>query len=277
MDTGNVNSGRELIADIDACEVGAGQCALWWLGQHSFVARLGQTVCYLDPYLTPSASRRVEPLLAPGEVTNAALVLGTHDHGDHIDRPAWPGIAQASPRAKFIVPELLRERVIAEVGLPPERVVGLDDGRSAEIDGVKVTGVPAAHELLDVDADTGLHPYLGFVLEGNGFTLYHAGDTCLYEGIHDRLRQWKLGAALMPINGRDAKRLASGCIGNMTYQETADLAGAVEPGLTIPTHFEMFAMNSEDPQLFVDYMRVKYPHLQVEIPQHGRRMLISRA
>ena len=78
----------------------------------------------------------------------------------------------------------------------------------------------------------------------------------------------------LPINGRDAKRLAAGCIGNMTYQEAADLAGALQPRLTIPTHFEMFAMNSVDPALFIDYMRVKYPNLKTHLPVHGEEIII---
>ena len=117
---------------------------------------------------------------------------------------------------------------------------------------------------------------MGYILNGNGFRLYHAGDTCLYEGMQARLRAKPLDLALLPINGRDARRLAAGCIGNMTYQEAADLAGAIQPGLTIPTHFEMFAQNSENPQLFVDYMRVKYPHLQTWIPRHGSRLLVGK-
>lgn len=140
-----------------------------------------------------------------------------------------------------------------------------------------MTAVPAAHEFLDEDPATGLHPYLGYIIEGGGFRLYHAGDTCLYEGMQARLRQWPLDLALLPINGRDAKRLAANCIGNMTYQEAADLAGAVRPGLTVPTHFDMFATNSEDPQLFVDYMRVKYPRLATCIPRHGQRNITARS
>jgi L-ascorbate metabolism protein UlaG (beta-lactamase superfamily) len=35
----------------------------------------------------------IAPLVQPGEVTNATVVLGSHDHADHIDREAWPGIA----------------------------------------------------------------------------------------------------------------------------------------------------------------------------------------
>jgi L-ascorbate metabolism protein UlaG (beta-lactamase superfamily) len=83
------------------------------------------------------------------------------------------------------------------------------------------------------------------------------------------LRRWHLGLAFLPINGRDAKRLAAGCLGNMTYQEAADLAGSLRPGVTVPTHFEMFAMNSEDPRLFAEHMRVKYPDLALKIPELG--------
>jgi L-ascorbate metabolism protein UlaG (beta-lactamase superfamily) len=270
-----MNTGKALIEDVDSCEVAPGQCALWWLGQHGFIIKLGRVVCYLDPYLAPEPSRQMPPLLRPEEITNATFVLGSHDHADHIDRGAWPGIAKASPRASFVVPKLLYEKLGREIGLPEKRLVGIDEDDIATQQGVTVTAVPAAHELLDVDAATGLYPYLGYIVEGNGFRLYHAGDTCIYEGMQAKLRRRPLDLALLPINGRDARRLAADCIGNMTYQEAADLAGAIRPGMTIPTHFEMFAINSVDPQLFADYMHVKYPQLATCIPRHGERMIVG--
>jgi len=266
-------TGPKLIRNIDACQLRAGELAFWWLGQHSFVVKIGATVCYLDPFLSPFPGRQVPTLLKPDEISNATVVLGSHDHADHIDRDAWPGIAAASPQAKFMVPALLREKIVREIGLPAERVVGVDAGISAEVGGITVSAVPAAHEFLDTDPATGLHPYLGFVLESAGITVYHAGDCCLYEGMQALLRRWTLDLAFLPINGRDAQRLAAGCIGNMTYQEAADLAGAIRPRLTVPAHFEMFATNSENPQLFVDYMRVKYPALPTLVPRHGERTI----
>jgi L-ascorbate metabolism protein UlaG (beta-lactamase superfamily) len=276
MEGAGMKTRKALIDDVDACEVPAGRCAVWWLGQQGFIVKLGKTTCYFDPYLTGDPSRRVPPLSSAADVTNAVLVLGSHDHADHIDRSAWPGIADASPRAKFVVPMLLRDKIVREIKLPGERVLGIDEGIELNVEGLVVTAIPAAHELLDEEPATGLHPYLGFIVEGNGFRLYHAGDTCIYEGMQTRLRRWKLDLALLPINGRDARRLAANCIGNMTYQEAADLAGAVQPGMTIPTHFDMFAFNSEDPQLFVDYMHVKYPHLETCIPRHGERKVMYR-
>jgi len=269
-----MNTGVSLIEEMNSCVVPEGHAAFWWLGQHSFVVKLGGVVCYIDPFLTDMEARQVRPLLKPGEITNADIVLGSHDHADHIDREAWPVIATASPKAVFVTPALLRERMVREMSLPVDRVLGVDEGITVKIGEITVTGVPAAHELLARDPATGFHACIGFVIGGNGFRLYHAGDTCLYEGMQALLRRWPLDLAFLPINGRDAKRLAANCVGNMTYQEAADLAGAVLPGLTVPAHFEMFAGNCEDPQLFADYMEIKYPFLAFHLPMHGDCVLV---
>ena len=268
---------KALIDDINSTVVPFGQCGFWWLGQHGFILKLDETVLYIDPYLSPSSARNVPPLLEPGDVTNAHGILGTHDHGDHIDRPMWPVMAAASPDAIFVVPKLVRDSVVKELGVGEDRVVGLDDMVSTTIGDVTITALPAAHELLVIDPHTGFHECLGLIIEGNGFCVYHAGDTCIYEGMQARLRKWDIDLAFLPINGRCAKRLKSGCIGNMTYQEAVDLAGAIRPGVTVPTHFEMFDGNTENPEFFIDYMAVKFPHLAAQIPVHGTRSLISKS
>jgi hypothetical protein len=43
--------------------------------------------------------------------------------------------------------------------------------------------------------------------------------------------------------------------------------------LTIPTHYDMFAMNAEDPDLFIDYMKVKYPALKTHKCDYGTGLL----
>jgi L-ascorbate metabolism protein UlaG (beta-lactamase superfamily) len=273
----NVPTEEALLAAMRSAAPAAGQAALWWLGQHSFVLRLGTATVYIDPYLTDNPRRRVRPLLAAAAVTNADLIIGTHDHSDHIDRPAWPILAQASPKAVFVVPELVRTQLIADLGLPAERVRGLDDGGMLELCGLRLHGLPAAHELLEPDPITGGFRFLGVVIEAEGCAIYHAGDSCIYEGMQARLRAFRLAAALLPINGRDAERLARNCIGNMTFQEAADLAGAIRPGLTVCAHFDMFMGNLEDPRKFADYMRVKYPDLAALIPEYGTRIDVPPA
>ena len=272
-----MKTGKTLIADIDACQPAAGQVAFWWLGQHSFVVKGGGHTIYVDAFLSAYPGRLIPPLLRPAEVSNATLISGSHDHSDHIDRGAWPDMAAAAPQARFVVPDLLRERVARELKIPAERFVGINDGQTVDASGVALTGVAAAHEFLDQDPATGRFPYMGFVFEVGGCTVYHPGDCCIYEGLQAKLRRWKFDVMFLPINGRDAERYAKGIIGNMTYQEAADLAGPLQPRLVVPTHYDMFAGNLADPQAFAAYLNVKYPRQAVHISRYGECMLIDHS
>ena len=114
---------------------------------------------------------------------------------------------------------------------------------------------------------------MGYAVSYQGATVYHAGDCCIYEGLETRLRQLgRLDVMLLPINGRSASRLRRGILGNMTYQEAADLAGAVKPGLVIPMHYDAYAGNLENPLLFQDYLHVKYPDVPCAVPRAGERL-----
>ncbi|RKX92618.1 MAG: MBL fold metallo-hydrolase, partial [Spirochaetes bacterium] len=228
-----MKSGKELIKEIKLTDRGDGYLTVWWLGQHSFAVKHKETLLWLDPFLTPLSGRRVPPLLTPDDIPAGSIIFGSHDHADHIDRPAWEHISEIRTDVTFVVPDILRQRLISDLHITPEVLIGLDDLTQKTIDNVSVTGIAAAHELLTPDPATGQHHYLGFVIEIGGMTIYHSGDTCIYEGLETKLKRWPFfDAVFLPINGRDAKRLKSGCIGNMTYQEAADLAGALRPGIT---------------------------------------------
>jgi len=255
--------GEALLADIQTRRVPERAVGIWWLGQASFVVRGAGVTVYLDPYLTPSPRRLVPPPLAPDQVANADLVLCTHDHADHIDPGALPGIAQASPGARILVPGVARDRVVG-LGVPAERVVVPPVDEPVAYGPLSVTAIPAAHEELDYTPEAG-YPYLGYVLQLNGVTLYHSGDCTMYEGLTERLLAHRPDVALLPINGHDWKRLRRQTIGNMTYREAVDLAADVGIDLVIPMHYGMFRGNTEPPGHFVDYVHEFYPEQKVHV------------
>ncbi len=166
-------------------------------------------------------------------------------------------------RAVLITPMQVRDAVVqGTYRCPPSRVIGLDEGLSAIVHDVRMLPMPAYMNYCVIDSATGFHECLGVVIqERKRVSAYTTPEIpACYEGIQQRLRHWKLDLAFLPINGRDAKRLKSGCIGNMTYQEAVDLAGSLQPGVTIPTHFEMFDGNTENPNFYGQfYIEVKYP------------------
>ncbi len=257
---------NKTMLDFTSVAVQEGSYALLPLGQHSFLLKTARRLIAFDPYLTADKERLVAPPIGPEELADCDLILGSHDHGDHIDRPSLPAMARAATHAVMVVPEAVR----STVPWPTERLRGMNDGGVLECDGIRVTAIASAHELLDRNPATGLFPCLGYVVETDGVTAYHSGDCCIYEGLQTKLSRWTFDLMMLPINGRDAKRLKNDCIGNMTYQEAVDLAGALHPKLVVPAHFDMFAMNLGNPKLFQEYLEVKYSGIACAIPVPGK-------
>ena len=240
--------------------------------------KLGKTVLCVDYYASDSPDRRVPPPVPVNELTGIDIFLGTHDHLDHMDHAAWQVWAKTCPDAAFVFPKAHLVSVIRD-GVQEKNRFGMDDGETVKIGSVTVRAVAAAHEFLCRDPQTGFYPCLQYIIEGNGIRIYHAGDTLRYEGMLPKLKALgPMDLALLPINGRDGKRYRRNCIGNMTFQEAADLAGELRPRLVVPGHWDMFANNSADPEAFADYLDAKYGEgVSCRIPDVASPIRISAA
>jgi L-ascorbate 6-phosphate lactonase len=245
-----------LISKMDGLRVGERALAFWGLGQVGVAIKGPGGVLYIDPYLTDSdgeggtLERTFPPPLLPGEVTNADAVLLTHDHIDHTDPATLLPLSEASPRARFVAPSPSRDTLVG-AGLDAGRLTV--PGEPLEVAGATIAAVPSAHTELEYDPERG-HTYLGYVIEWNGVTVYHAGDTVIYDGLIETLSRWKMDVAFVPINGRDFFRTAQNIIGNTDIRETAELAERLDFGLIVPTHYDLFAFNGADPGHFVSHL-----------------------
>ena len=111
---------------------------------------------------------------------------------------------------------------------------------------------------------------MGAMIEMDGFRIYQPGDTCLYEGLLGKLRRESpIDVMILPINGRDGFRYRHGIIGNLTFQEAADLAGIIKPQFVIPAHYDMIWGNTADPMDFIDYITAKYPDQKYWVGKPG--------
>jgi L-ascorbate metabolism protein UlaG (beta-lactamase superfamily) len=230
---------------------------LSWLGQAGFLIESDTIRVVIDPYLSDSLSvkyawkkfphTRMQPIpFEPSTLRNVSLVLCTHGHSDHMDPGTLPVIAEASPDCMFICPSSEKGKA-AERGVPRGRIIGLDDGEKFDGD-INVAAIASAHETLASD-DEGRSLYLGYVIEIDGYRIYHSGDCVPYEGLAERLRALNIDAALLPVNGRDSFRNENGIPGNFTVVEAAALCREAGIGLLIPHHFGMFAFNTEVPDV----------------------------
>jgi L-ascorbate 6-phosphate lactonase len=250
--------GIDLIGRIDALEIAERSLAFWGLGQVGVAIKGPTGVVYVDPYLTDSDGeggslpRTFPPPLAPAEVTNASAVLLTHAHIDHTDPDTVLPLSETSPDARFVAPYTSGDTLV-EAGLEEDRIVVPEVGETVEIAGSRVTAVPSAHTELEHHPERG-YPYLGYVIEWNDVTVYHAGDTVVYDGLIERLSAWDMDVALVPINGRDYFRTERGIVGNTDFREAAELTEALDIGLIVPTHYDLIEGNTADPGHFVSHL-----------------------
>ena len=78
-------------------------------------------------------------------------MLCSHEHLDHFDAEAAPAIARSSPRAVFVVPTPIVD-MVTEVGIAPDRIVGMQPGESLDLAGFRISAVAARHGVTPEDA-----------------------------------------------------------------------------------------------------------------------------
>jgi L-ascorbate metabolism protein UlaG (beta-lactamase superfamily) len=249
----------------------SGAPRLWWLGQSGFLIVNRRRAILLDPYLSDSLTKKyattdkphvriTERVVDPaplGDIGIIELIASTHNHTDHFDPDTLVPLLVRNPDAPLVLPEANRkinaERLnqILNSLLPVKdwesRMIGLDAGTSANVAGIELTGIAAAHNTIERD-ESGHCRFLGFVIRWAGLTIYHAGDTLLHNGLVPTLRPMKIDLALLPINGNKPERRVAG---NLDGPESARLAHDIGAKCVIPCHFDMFEFNTESPDRFI--------------------------
>ena len=246
------------LADVGQARDDTSGFHLWWLGQSGYLLQSGGRHLLLDPYLSDSLTRKyaatdkphvrmTELVVDPGRLDFIDVATSSHNHTDHLDGETLVPLMSASPGLKIVVPEANREFAADRLGVEPSSLVGVDAGASVECAGFELHAVPAAHDELERD-DEGRYRFLGYVVRFGRYTVYHSGDTLLYDGLSDRLGAWSIDVALLPINGRAPERRVAG---NLWGHEAASLAREIGAQVVIPCHYDLFTFNTATPEEFV--------------------------
>ena len=232
---------------------------LWWLGQSGFLIQWQGHHLLIDPYLSDSLTKKyagtnkphvrmTERVIAPERLDFVDLVTSSHNHTDHLDGETLIPLLKANPNLTVIVPRANVSFAAERLQVPPERLTPIRaDGEAIRMDPFMLHAIPSAHETLELD-ENGDHRFIGLIIQIGDWTIYHSGDCIPYEGLADRLRNWKIDLALLPINGRDPTR---GVAGNFTGEEAAQLGKQIHSDLIVPCHYEMFEFNTVSPEGFV--------------------------
>jgi L-ascorbate metabolism protein UlaG (beta-lactamase superfamily) len=257
-----------LLADIRAAASDHASFHLWWLGQSGFLLQWQGRHLLIDPYLSDSLTRKyantdlphirmTEPAVAPARLDFIDVVSASHNHTDHLDAETLIPLMRANPELKLVIPAANRSFVAERLNLAARIPIGLNDGESVEVSGFKLTGVPAAHEVIERD-ELERCIFMGYVIQFGTWTLYHSGDTVWHDEIVSQLKNFSIDVALLPINGRKPDHRVAG---NLDAKEAAALGKQIGARLVIPCHYEMFTFNTANPEDFAKEAKAQdQPH-----------------
>ena len=266
----------------DVIEADESQLHCWWLGQSGFLLKWKGRHLLFDPYLSDSLTlkykdtdkehtRMTARVIAPERLDFIDVVTTSHNHTDHLDAESLNPILQVNPTITLVGPEANRDFIAHRLDCPTERITVLDDGHTVTIGDMRFHGIAAAHDELETD-ESGRHQFLGFVVEWGPWTIYHRGDTRLYDGLADRLKRFQIDLAFLPINGWKAERRVAG---NLNASEAVELACDVGIRHTVPHHFHMFAFNTVEPDAFQRLANeAKLAHT---VLQNGERLSLKKS
>jgi L-ascorbate metabolism protein UlaG (beta-lactamase superfamily) len=178
--------------------------SLTWIGHATFVVRLGGKLIATDPIWSEKIQGVIPRKSPPGvpfdRVPPIDVVTVSHNHMDHLDLPT---LQRIGPRARYVVPAgngaILRKAGLTEI-------VELDWWERHQEGDLTITLVPARHWSMRAPWTRNDALWGGFVYSSREGTVYHAGDTALWDGFGEIGRRiGPIDWALLPIGAYEPR------------------------------------------------------------------------
>jgi L-ascorbate metabolism protein UlaG (beta-lactamase superfamily) len=205
---------------------------LTYFGHSCFLVETAKARLILDPFFTDNPASPIQA----AEV-KCDYVLLSHGHDDHSgDALEIAQRCDATLVANYEMAEYFGARGAKTHGMNPGGGFNFPFGR------VKLT---LAHHSSSLEA--GLHPvYLGtacgLLIQADGKTLYHAGDTALF-----------LDMQLIGRVGIDVALLPIGDNYTMGPQDAVTALDFLHPKVAVPIHFNTWPEIAQDPVAFANH------------------------
>jgi len=222
----------------------------------------------IDPYLSDfvyeslkddygDGFRRVAaPLFEPEEI-DADVLLCSHEHGDHLDLYALPGIMKNPAATCYTNAESCK--LLAETDIDAKKVRTIKVGDEIDFGEFRLHVVPCDHGELTPEA-------MGFLLDFGFTKIYYSGDTAYNLPVLQTAINAKPSVALLPINGM---------FGNLGAEEAAKLSSDLRAKICVPHHFWTFPLHGGDPMAAIEAFGRLAPDCKLMLSTPGKIEIIT--
>ena len=201
------------------------RAAVQYVGHATTLVDVGGVRLLTDPLLRNRVAHlRRAVKVDPGALRGVDAVLISHLHYDHLDLPSLEKLGREMP---VVAPRGAGALIRRKAGV--KTVVELRAGEEIAIGAVTVRATKAAHDTGRLPLGTQAEP-LGYVIEGDGRSVYFAGDTDLF----DEMAEFApVDVALLPIWGWGPTMGP----GHMDPTRAAQAAALLRAAVAIPIHW----------------------------------------
>lgn len=201
--------------------------SITWHGHSNFQIAANGVNLLIDPFFGSTADTTWDKIPDPD------LVLITHDHGDHVG-----DVVNICKKSGAKCACMVGTGVsLIKSGVPAKQMfqgIGFNPGGSVEVKGVKVIMTQAFHP-----SDSGMAAGYIIILPG-GFTIYHAGDTAIFQSMALLGEIYPIDVAMLPVGG----------FFTMDGYQAAHAARLLKAKAAIPMHWGTFPMIAATPEEF---------------------------
>ena len=219
-----------------------------WLGHSSFRIEIEDQVLLIDPWINDN------PMLEEGQfgaaLDGATQILVTHGHFDHA-----ADLAEVAERTGAKVAGMVELMGWFEAkGV--KNTTGFNKGGTIDCGGVKVSMVPASHSS-SVSGDDGpvyTGAETGFMIKGEGHTIYVSGDTTIMADMDWMGDYYKPDIGILCAGGHFTMGMAEAAYAAKRYFDFKTV---------IPCHYRTFGALAQD----AEELKAGLPGVEVIEPQ----------
>jgi L-ascorbate metabolism protein UlaG (beta-lactamase superfamily) len=212
-----------------------------WVGHATILLRINGRTILTDPVFshrigmglglaTLGPLRRQAPAIEPAELPPLDLILLSHAHYDHLDRPS---LARLPRRTPIVISERNGD-LVRDLGF--RNITELRWGERFDLPGVRITATPVRHwgarTFFDIHRG-----YAGYVIESARHRVLYGADTAYHELFKELGR---VDLAILGIGAYDPYIAA-----HASPEQAWDMANHVRADHLLPMHHTTFRLSHE--------------------------------